>query len=103
VLKKFSKKVKRMADVKNILEHMAIAPAEQMEPTMLPRFKALAENEDRKAADLLRILDECVHSSLCSDFCVGVMDILWKEMLKGEGKTVEQGFAEATWRKEKVA
>jgi hypothetical protein len=90
-----------MADIKAFLDGMAIAPEGQMEPKMLPRFKALADNEDRKAADLLRIIDDCVHGSLCSDFCIGVMDLAWKAMLNNEGKTVEQGFAEATWRREK--
>lgn len=86
--------------IKGILEHMAIAPYEQMAPEVLPRFKAMAENEDRKASDLLRILDDCVRASLCSEFCVMTMDITWKAMLEEEGKTVEQGIAEATWRKE---
>lgn len=89
--------------IKEFLKDMSIAPDDQMDKSVLPRFTALADNEDRKAADLLHILDDCVHSSLCSDFCVGVMDIVWKAMLKNEGKTVEQGFAEATWRNEKGA
>lgn len=85
---------------KAFLESMAIAPAGQMDASMLPRFKALAEKEDRKAAELLRIIDDCVYESLCSNFCIGVMDLAWRAMLLDEGKTVEQGFAEATWRKE---
>jgi hypothetical protein len=88
--------------IKDFLEGMAIAPTDQMDPTVLPRFTALAANEDRKASDLLRILDDCVHASLCSDFCIGVMDMAWRAMLNNEGKTVEQGFAEATWRTQKV-
>jgi hypothetical protein len=88
------------ANLKGFLEGMAIAPVEHMDPKMLPKFKALAENNDRKAADLLRLIDECVRASLCSDFSVQVMDIAWQAMLENEGKTVEQGFAEATWRRE---
>jgi hypothetical protein len=87
-------------NLKEFLEGMAIAPVEHMDPRMLPKFKALADDDDRKAADLLRLMDECVHASLCSDFSVYVMDIAWREMLNNEGKTVEQGFAEATWRTE---
>lgn len=89
-----------MADIKAFLDGMAIAPPDQMDPKMLPRFMALSDNEDRKASELLRIIDDCVHGSLCSDFCISVMDLAWQAMLNNEGKTVEQGFAEATWRNE---
>lgn len=83
--------------LKSFLEGMAIAPDGHMDPSVLPRFKALAANEDRKAADLLHIIDDCVNGSLCSDFCIKVMNVAWQAMLNNEGKTVEQGFAEATW------
>lgn len=85
---------------KAFLEHLAIAPEGHMDASMLPKFKALSEKEDRKAVDLLKLLDECVHGSLCSAFCVGVMEIAWQQMLLSEGKTEEQGIAEATWRHE---
>jgi hypothetical protein len=86
------------SSLKGFLDGMAIAPVEHMDPKMLPKFKALAENEDRRAVDLLRLIDECVNNSLSSDFSVQVLDIAWQAMLNNEGKTVEQGFAEAPWR-----
>ncbi len=85
---------------KAFLSRMAEAPAEQVEAVVLPKFKALAEKDVVTAADILRILDECVRFSLCSDFCVTAMNFAWEAVLINENKTVEQGFAEATWRNE---
>jgi hypothetical protein len=88
----------KAADIQGFLDHMVVAPTDHMDATMIPRLKALAENKERKASDLLHIIDDCVYASLCSDFSILAMDIAWKAMLEEEGKTVEQGFAEATWR-----
>ena len=87
-------------DVQGLIENFLDAPEGHMDASMKPKFKALAENLDRKAVDLLRIIDECVYGSLCSDFSVYVLNTTWKAMLEKEGKTQEQGFAEATWRNE---
>ena len=87
-------------DIQGLIEGFLEAPEGHMDASMKPKFKALAENHDRKAVDLLRLLDECVYGSLCSDFSVYVLDATWQAMLKKEGKTKAQGLAEATWRNE---
>jgi hypothetical protein len=87
-----------MANISGFLLGMADAPIGQMDQSVIPRFKEMAAKEDHKAVDLLRILDDCVRYSLCSELCISVMDNAWRVLLKGEGKTVEQGLAEATWR-----
>jgi hypothetical protein len=85
---------------KAAFEHLAQAPHEEMDPCMLPRLQALADATPPKADDVLHVLDDCVHNALCSDFCIRALDILWRELLKNEGRTVEQSFAAAVWRKE---
>lgn len=87
-------------NIQGLIENFLEAPEDHMAASMKPKFKALAENPDRKAVDLLRILDECVYGSLCSDFSVYVLHTTWDAMLKQEGKTQEQGFTEAIWRNE---
>lgn len=89
-------------DIQGLIEGFMEAPEGHMDASMKPKFKALAENPDRKAVDLLRLLDECVRGGLCSDFSVYVLDATWQAMLKKEGKTKDQGFAEATWRNEET-
>jgi hypothetical protein len=85
---------------KDFFEHMAQAPSDQMDPSMLSIFKALADANPPKADDVLHVIDDCVYASLCSDFCIRVMDTVWRELLKDEGRTVEQGIEAAIWRKE---
>ena len=88
-------------NIKGFLEGMAEAPEGQMDPSMLPRFKELAEKADEvKSSDILKILDECVYGALCSDFCIVVLDKCWTTLLDREDKTKEQAIAEATWRNE---
>jgi hypothetical protein len=89
-------------DLRGFLGAMVIAPEDEMDPSMQPRFKALLEKDESEvmATDILHILDDCVHSGACSGFCVTVLDACWMFLLECEGKTREQGFAEATWRKE---
>lgn len=54
-----------------------------------------------KAAQILEVLDMCVHGSLCSGFEIKVLEFLLVHALKEEGRTynevAEQG--NQTWRK----
>jgi hypothetical protein len=85
-------------DFSAFFEYMSKAPKREMDPCVLPRFKALAEAQPLKADDVLHVIDDCVHNGLCSDFCIQALDIVWRQLLHGEGRTIEQGFAAATWR-----
>lgn len=81
-----------MNKYRTFFEGMAQAPVGQMDKSVLPKFKALAESDDPKADDLHEILDQCVHFSLCSNFCIRAMDVVWKAMLKDEGRTFEEAM-----------
>ena len=86
-----------MNPYKDFFEGMAVAPAEQMVGTLRAQFRVLASQENPKAVQLLKVLDDCVRYSLCSGFCIWAIDKVWRGMLEAEGKTYEQGIAEATW------
>jgi hypothetical protein len=85
-----------MNTCKNILTLLAQAPKSQCDPSVLPRLQALADSDEEPKADQLHdILDDCVHASLCSDFMVSSLDLLWGMLLDNEGRTKEQ----AVWEK----
>lgn len=83
-----------MNNYSKILNMLAEAPSDVCDPSVLPRLKALADSDDPTANSLHDILDDCVFSSLCSDFMIDAMDRVWRGMLADEGRTVEQAVRE---------
>lgn len=80
------------------LQLLATGPSTQVDPHVKQSLELLALDHNLTAAKLLKVLDQCVEGALASDFVVSALDMLWKQHLKAENKTVDQGLAEATWR-----
>ncbi len=78
---------------KSMLEKMSAAPVGQMDPVIAIRLKALTAQQNITSDQILAVIDDCVYGSLCSDFCITVMNIIWKEMCKIEGITIEVALA----------
>ena len=49
-------------------------------------------------ASILYVLDMCVNGSLCTDFCITVMDAMLKEVIREENTTMEEVVKNAHWR-----
>jgi len=54
--------------------------------------------EKPTALSILHTLDMCVHGSLCSGFCINVMDVMLKEAIKEENTSMEELNKQAHWR-----
>lgn len=65
--------------MKAALKELSNAPADQIDPSIIPRFENV-----QSAADMKAILDECAHSALASDFAMQAMDLVWRLMIKEE-------------------
>jgi len=70
----------------------------QLDASMFP----LIQKWDNPPTSLqvLEVLDQCIYASLASGFVVELLQIMYDDRLKAEGKTHEQNVPLATWRKE---
>jgi hypothetical protein len=79
---------------KELFTILSEAPDSQIDPSVTPRLKALAESDDVASDDLLKILDDCAYASLASGFAMAAMDIVWQDMLASEGRSADQVLTE---------
>ena len=77
-----------------VLQKIANGPDSQIDASLKTALEALIANPTPPASDMHAILDDIVFGGLASDFVVSVLDGIWKEMLKKEGKTVQQALIE---------
>jgi hypothetical protein len=73
------------------------APDEQMDP-ILKQFISKWDDEPT-SLQILEVIDHAVYSALASDFVVSVLQSLYENALKSEGKTDDDNARFATWRK----
>ena len=74
-----------MLDLDAILTDLCEAPETQIDGEMVVKLRQLiGQPSETVEAGLKSILDECARYSLASDFAMGAMDIIWKEV--GGGK-----------------
>lgn len=50
------------------------------------------------ALQILKVLDICVHAALASSFAMSVLNVMYENALKAEGKKHEDLVPLATWR-----
>ena len=83
---------------KSIKELLLEAPDEQLDSCL---FHIIREWDDEpKAIQILEVLDKVIYASLGSGFTVVLLQVLYKEALKKEGKTSKEVEALAIWRKD---
>ncbi len=72
-----------MSISEDIIKAIATAPESQLDPSMKPRLLDLIGKPNKDVAEgLKKILDECAHAALASDFVMVALDGAWKECLK---------------------
>ncbi len=55
-------------------------PHGQMDQSVVDRCNELAVKPDFSAADVKALLDDCVVGSLCTDFVVLALDMVWRDL-----------------------
>jgi len=82
--------------VKKIVDYLKSAPHEQLNASM----KLLIDrwSDPLKALEILKVLDCCVHGSLCSPFVVTLLQVLYDATCVAEGTTHQDVMCQATWR-----
>lgn len=67
--------------LRRLIDHLCTGPDSQLDECIKPRLQALRELPFSEAKDqLLGIIDDCVYASLCSDFVILVLNIMWKTL-----------------------
>lgn len=73
------------------------APETQIDKVL--RDKIMEWPDNPSALQILEVLDQGVHGSLCSAFVINLLDIVYKKAIHIEGTTHEEVVKKATWRK----
>lgn len=84
-------------DFVGLIELLLAAPYGQIDPSML----ALIEQWDRpipKSIQVLEVIDKSIYSALCSDFVIGVMNVIYDQALIAENLTHDDVVKHASWR-----
>lgn len=71
--------------MKDILLKLSGGPESHIDPLFAERIGKIAET-DFTAEDIKKLLDDGAYYSLCSDFVMTALDIIWKEKLKEQEK-----------------
>lgn len=82
-----------MSDLKTAL---LTAPDSQLDARMKPLLEKWSDPPT--AIQVLEVLDHCIHGALGSSLVVKLLQILYDDALKAEGKTHEEVVPLATWR-----
>ena len=81
---------------KPIKELLLEAPDGQLDSCLFPIIKEW--DDEPKAIQILEVLDKVIYASLGSGFVVTLLQILYGEALRKEGKTSKEVEALAVWR-----
>lgn len=79
-----------------LVPNLLTAPDSQLDGVVRPfieKWKA-----PPKAAEVLEVLDLCIHDSLASGLVIKLLHMLYDEACKAEGTTHDEVAATATWR-----
>lgn len=83
---------------KSIKELLLAAPGTQLDSCLFPIIEGW--DDEPKAIQILEVLDKVIYASLGSGFTVVLLQALYSEALKKEGKTSKEVEALAIWRKD---
>ena len=83
---------------KSIKELLLAAPGTQLDSCLFPIIEGW--DDEPKAIQILEVLDKVIYASLGSGFTVALLQALYSEALKKEGKTSKEVEALAIWRKD---
>ena len=83
---------------KSIKELLLAAPGTQLDSCLFPIIDGW--DDKPKAIQILEVLDKVIYASLGSGFTVALLQALYREALKKEGKTSKEVEALAIWRKD---
>lgn len=82
-----------------IASYLMKAPDSQLDAAMKPKIAAWSDPPT--ALQILEVLDACIHGSLASGFVVRLLQMMYDDARKTEGKTHEEIAKDATWRVER--
>lgn len=82
--------------MKDIIQLLLDAPDGQLDECIKPKIREWSDPPT--ALQILEVLDQCVHASLCSGFVITVFETLLKKAIESEGTTYNDVVSKATWR-----
>lgn len=80
----------------SLKEMLLQAPDGQLDKSMFPLIEKW--DEEPTAIQILEVLDQVIYASLGSGFVVSLLQMLYENALKKEGKTHKDMEALTTWR-----
>lgn len=83
--------------MKPLIEALLAGSDRQLDERMKPLIRAW--DDPPKAAQVLQVLDLCIHGALASGFVVKVLEILYDEARRRESATHGDVAAHASWRR----
>jgi hypothetical protein len=88
-----------VAELATSLKEVLLSASDRMlDPSVRPKIEAW--DSPPTSAQVLEVLDMCVHGSLTTGTAVATLDLLLKKIIEHEGTTFEAVVAKATWRNE---
>ena len=82
------------------MNEIAAALLKMSDDALEPSMKAIIRewSDPPKSIEILEVLDKCIFSSLCTDFVIHALQIMYDQALLAEGKTHLDNEPLATWR-----
>ena len=80
----------------SLKELLLQAPAGHIDKVALDSIREW--DAEPKAIQILKTLDMCVHSGLCTGFVIGVLETMLEVAMKEEGINFDDVVKEAVWR-----